>query len=81
MNGLTKHTLTRSNSVYEDSGWYGCIEKSKYKPGPHSGKIDVTPQNFDDANVKWIYVTVKCNSKIPFLYNSLSFSVRILMIL
>ncbi|XP_074106820.1 mast/stem cell growth factor receptor Kit-like [Cotesia typhae] len=59
VNGLTKFKLTRSNSVYNDSGWYGCVEKSKYKPGPHVGKIDVTPQNYNDANVKWIYVTVK----------------------
>ncbi|XP_044594037.1 platelet-derived growth factor receptor alpha-like [Cotesia glomerata] len=57
VNGLTKFTLKRSNLVFGDSGWYGCIEKSKYKPDAHLSKFDITPYNYDEANVKWIYVT------------------------
>ncbi|CAG5078965.1 Protein of unknown function [Cotesia congregata] len=60
-NGGSKFIFKRPKAVYGDTGYYGCVEASKNKRKLNLRNIYVTPETYDEIDIKWTYVYVKCN--------------------
>ncbi|XP_034952110.1 vascular endothelial growth factor receptor 1 isoform X2 [Chelonus insularis] len=50
--GILSATLKRDSTVHGDTGWYGCADVD----------VKITPNSYDDPDVKWTYVYVKSNT-------------------
>ncbi|KAH0557332.1 hypothetical protein KQX54_004262 [Cotesia glomerata] len=57
--GGSKFIFKRPKAVFGDTGYYGCVEASKKKLNLRD--VYVTPENYDEIDIKWTYVYVKCN--------------------
>nr|XP_012229230.1 PREDICTED: vascular endothelial growth factor receptor kdr-like isoform X1 [Linepithema humile] len=51
-NGVYKFVFQRPNTVFGDTGWYGCADYN----------VDIIPNSYDNPEVNWIYVYVKSNT-------------------
>lgn len=49
-NGVFKFILQRPALVFGDTGWYSCADES----------VDIIPNGYDDPEVNWLYVYVRC---------------------
>ncbi|XP_008554751.1 vascular endothelial growth factor receptor 2-like isoform X2 [Microplitis demolitor] len=62
--GRYKTVLRRKKTVFGDTGWYSCLDLDKFRNSPFNNRfrMDLTPDNYKDPDVKWIYVYVKSNN-------------------
>ncbi|XP_074100379.1 PDGF- and VEGF-receptor related isoform X2 [Cotesia typhae] len=60
--------LRKSQTIYGDTGWYGCIDSSKDQLLNDYKEVRVTPDLLTDEDVKWIYVYV--TSTVKYLVES-----------
>ncbi|XP_033331754.2 vascular endothelial growth factor receptor 1 [Megalopta genalis] len=51
-NGTYMYQLMRPNTVYGDTGWYGCSDHF----------IEISARNYSDPEVDWVYVYVESKS-------------------
>ncbi|XP_011151926.1 vascular endothelial growth factor receptor kdr-like isoform X1 [Harpegnathos saltator] len=47
--GVYKYIFQRPKTVYGDTGWYSCANEN----------VEITPYNYDDPEVNWLYVYVR----------------------
>lgn len=49
-NGTYVYKFRRPQTVYRDTGWYGCADYP----------VKVTPDSYLDESISWVYVYVQC---------------------
>ncbi|XP_011871094.1 PREDICTED: vascular endothelial growth factor receptor 1 isoform X2 [Vollenhovia emeryi] len=53
-NGIYQYVFQRPNTVFGDTGWYGCTNYN----------VEITKNFYDDPEVNWLYVYVKSNTNL-----------------
>ncbi|XP_057340700.1 vascular endothelial growth factor receptor 1-like isoform X2 [Microplitis mediator] len=51
--------LKRPETIYGDTGWYGCLDSNKNYLLNDLDDIEITPDTLTDEDVRWLYVFVK----------------------
>jgi len=51
---MYNYVFQRPNTVFGDTGWYGCANHD----------VEITKNFYDDPEVNWLYVYVKCKIKL-----------------
>ncbi|XP_071630624.1 vascular endothelial growth factor receptor 1 isoform X1 [Temnothorax longispinosus] len=53
-NGLYHYVFQRPNTVFGDTGWYGCADHN----------VEIITNSYDDPEISWLYVYVKSNTNL-----------------